>query len=105
VYVLRYTWQDQDRRRTAGPGLRSLKRINAMKPITAIFAVLFLMPVGSRAAEELTVLKPAADGVAPGKQLELWLKQEFYRQVERRSEAFETLPDDRPGRIGHQMDR
>jgi hypothetical protein len=28
------------------------------------------------AAEDLTVLKPTADGVAPGKQLELWLKND-----------------------------
>jgi len=62
-----------------------------MKPITTIFAVLFLYSVASRAAEDLTVLQPTADGVAPGKQLELWLRQEFYRQVDRRSEAFEKM--------------
>jgi len=60
-----------------------------MKPITTIFALLFLIPAPGRAAEDWAVLKPTADGVAPGKQLELWLKQEFYRQVDRRSEAFE----------------
>ena len=60
-----------------------------MKPMTTIFALLFLVPAAARAAEDLAVLKPTADGVAPGKQLELWLKQEFYRQVDRRSEAFE----------------
>lgn len=43
------------------------------------------------AAEDLAVLKPAADGVVPGKQLELWLKNEFYQQVERRSAAFEKM--------------
>jgi len=43
------------------------------------------------AAEDLTVLKPAADGVAPGKQFELWLKNEFYQQVDRRSAEFEKM--------------
>jgi len=44
-----------------------------------------------RAAEDLTVLKPTADGVVPGKQFELWLKNEFYQMVEQRSTAFEKM--------------
>jgi dienelactone hydrolase len=62
-----------------------------MKPMITMLAVLFLIPVAGRAAEDLAVLQPTEDGVAPGKQLELWLKQEFYRQVDRRSEAFEKM--------------
>ncbi|MBM3891719.1 MAG: hypothetical protein FJ388_21605, partial [Verrucomicrobia bacterium] len=53
-------------------------------PLLAALAVL-------HAAEDLTVLKPTADGVAPGKQFELWLKNEFYRQVDRRSAEFEKM--------------
>lgn len=43
------------------------------------------------AAEDLRVLQSAADGIAPDKLLELWLKQELYRQVERRSAAYEQI--------------
>ena len=43
------------------------------------------------AADELAVLRPTAAGVAPGKQLELWLKNEFYQRVDRRSAAFEKM--------------
>jgi dienelactone hydrolase len=42
-------------------------------------------------AEDLTVLRPSADGVAPGKQLEHWLKYEFHQRVDRRSAAFEKM--------------
>lgn len=42
-------------------------------------------------AEDLVVLKPSSDGIAPDKQLELWLKNEFYRKVDRRNQAFETM--------------
>ncbi|MCP5550736.1 MAG: hypothetical protein H7A53_07590 [Akkermansiaceae bacterium] len=43
------------------------------------------------AAEDLTVLKPDANGVPPGEQLTQWLKREFYRLVDARSAAFETM--------------
>ncbi len=64
-----------------------------MKRITfLVLAALLVTPLAAlRAAEDLAVLKPAVDGVAPGKQLELWLKNEFYRQVDRRSAAFEKM--------------
>jgi len=64
-----------------------------MKRITfLVLAALLVTPlVTSHAAEDLSVLKPAAGGVAPAKQLELWLKNEFYRQVDRRSAEFEKM--------------
>ncbi len=43
------------------------------------------------AADDLAVLRLSAGGVAPGKQLELWLKHEFYQRVDRRSAAFEKM--------------
>ncbi len=56
-----------------------------------VFALFGVLCVTGFAAEDLTVLKPFADGVAPGKQFELWLKNEFYRQVDQRSAAFEKM--------------
>ncbi|MCX6910082.1 MAG: hypothetical protein NTY01_18845 [Verrucomicrobia bacterium] len=56
-----------------------------------LIASLGVVCVLCQAAEDLTVLKPTADGVAPGKQLELWLKNEFYRMVDRRSAALEKM--------------
>lgn len=55
-----------------------------------LFALL-LTTLRSAAAENLTVLMPTADGIVPGKQLERWLKNEFYRLVDRRSSAFEKM--------------
>jgi dienelactone hydrolase len=52
---------------------------------------LSLSSPATRAAEDLTVLQPSADGVTPGKQIELWLKQEFYKAVDRRSAEFEVI--------------
>jgi dienelactone hydrolase len=43
------------------------------------------------AAEDLTVLTPTAGGTPPGAQFEVWLKRQFYAQVDRRSAAFEKL--------------
>lgn len=55
-------------------------------------ALLFACFVGTGlAAEDLAVLAPGADGVAPGQWLENWLAAEVERCVERRSEAFETM--------------
>jgi len=42
-------------------------------------------------AEDLTVLKDSPDGVKPGDQLELYLKKQFYQQVDDRLEAFEKI--------------
>ena len=47
--------------------------------------------VSPPSSDELAVLTARSDGTAPGKLLEVWLKNEFYRQVERRSEAFEKM--------------
>lgn len=54
-------------------------------------ALLAALPAALHGGEDLAVLAPAADGTAPAKQFELWLKSEFYRQVDRRSEAFEKM--------------
>lgn len=59
--------------------------------MTVRFVLLNVLCVTCLAAEDLTVLKPTADGVAPGKQFELWLKNEFYQQVDRRSAEFEKM--------------
>ena len=45
----------------------------------------------AHAAEDLTVLKATPGGIETDQQLEVWLKQEFYRMVDRRSEAFEKM--------------
>jgi dienelactone hydrolase len=62
-----------------------------MKKLRFLLCVLPVSAASLLAAEDLSVLKPAADNVAPGKQLELWLKNEFYRQVERRGAEFEKM--------------
>lgn len=61
-----------------------------MKRMLAVIAL--LSTVGSVAlAEDLAVLTETADGAAPGKQLEVYLKQQLYQHVERRLEAFEAV--------------
>jgi len=61
-----------------------------MKLMLVIMAL--LSTVGSvTLAEDLTVLTETADGMAPGKQFEVYLKQQFYQHVERRREAFEAV--------------
>lgn len=55
---------------------------------TAFVCIFLALEVA--AAEELTVLR-SNGGVAPGKQLEMWLKNEFYQRVDRRSAAFEKM--------------
>ena len=57
------------------------------------------------AADELAVLRPTAAGVAPGKQLELWLKNEFYQRVDRRSAAFEKMIKSESAARAWQADR
>ena len=54
-------------------------------------AAVLLLSTAIRAADDLAVLQASASGVAPGKQLELWLKHEFYQRVDRRSAAFEQM--------------
>ena len=43
------------------------------------------------AEEDLTVLTETPDGIAPGKQLEVYLKQQFYKHLDDRRAAFEAL--------------
>lgn len=58
--------------------------------LKAVFASL-LIGAEIAAADDLAVLRPTAAGVAPGRQLEFWLKNEFYQRVDRRSAAFEKM--------------
>jgi dienelactone hydrolase len=69
----------------------SLRRRAFAPLILAILNVVLTLSASTRAAENLDVLTPAADGTAPGKQLELQLKREFYAHVDRRSAAFEQM--------------
>ena len=60
-----------------------------MNRLVSIILLVWLLPLTSvHAAEELDVLVPSADGVAPGQKLEVWLKNEFYKQGDGRSAAF-----------------
>jgi dienelactone hydrolase len=56
-----------------------------------LLVLLIASSVLCHAAEDLTVLKPSAEGIRPDQQLELWLRGEFYKMVDRRSEAFEKM--------------
>jgi dienelactone hydrolase len=59
---------------------------------TAILVVSLALVLASQAnAGGLTVLQDSPDGIKPGQQLEVYLKQGFYAQVERRLEAFEEI--------------
>jgi dienelactone hydrolase len=51
---------------------------------------LLLAPV-AYAGEALSVLGPTPEGIAPGQQLERWLRHEFLQRVERRGAAFERV--------------
>ncbi len=56
-----------------------------------LFSLLVLGCTSLSSAEDLSVLKDTPDGVKPGQQLELYLKKQFYQQVDKRSEAFEKI--------------
>lgn len=64
-----------------------------MNRILAATWLVLLFSIGTTSSaaeiENLDVLTPSADGLAPRKQLEVALKREFDRQVDRRTEAFE----------------
>ena len=47
--------------------------------------------VRSCSGEDLTVLKERPEGIPPGKQWEVYLKQQFYRFVDRRLEKYEKV--------------
>ncbi len=59
-------------------------------PARLLLSILLSAAV-AHAAEDFTVLKTTPRGIEPDQQLEMWLKQEFYRMVDRRSEAFEKM--------------
>ncbi len=56
-----------------------------------LMAMLANYPRWLHAQDELQVLQTNSAGIAPGKQLELWLKSEFYQLVDQRTEAFEKM--------------
>ncbi|MFV1995166.1 MAG: hypothetical protein ACC661_06995, partial [Verrucomicrobiales bacterium] len=60
-----------------------------MKLLPLVLPMLFL--ASALRAEDLSVLGETPEGVLPGKQLEAYLKAEFYAQVERRLDAFEQI--------------
>jgi dienelactone hydrolase len=60
-------------------------------PLASIVLASVLAASSVLAAEDLSVLKGAADGTAPSQQLERWLKGESYRLIERRTVAVEQL--------------
>lgn len=51
----------------------------------------FLATAAATSAEDLTVLTTAADGITPGKQLDTYLKQQFYQHVDRRLQEYEAV--------------
>lgn len=55
------------------------------------FLIVLFVTTAAFAADDLTVLKANPDGITPDQQFEVWLKQQFYRMVDRRSEAFEKM--------------
>jgi dienelactone hydrolase len=56
-----------------------------------IFALLLTITAQACADDELRVLVPQPGGVAPGNLVEVYLKQQFYQQLEARTAAFEQL--------------
>jgi len=62
-----------------------------MRPLP-IYAALWLTISCNASAEDLSVLSETPDGAAPGKQLEIYLKQQFYEQLDdRRVEHSEVV--------------
>src|SRR4051812_1614951 len=62
-----------------------------MKHLFASAALLFLSLSASRAVEDLTVLPPLVDGVAPTALLEEQLKKETFAALDRRVEEYEKI--------------
>lgn len=60
-----------------------------MRFLPLLFCVLHM--AASRAAEDLTVLQPAADGTTPEQAFENWLTRGFVEMTEQRSAAFEKM--------------
>lgn len=62
-----------------------------MKLTVAAFIALLLMTSAALSAEDLTVLSSRPGEAAPGSMLEVWLKQQAFAAIERRTAAFEQL--------------
>jgi len=56
-----------------------------------IFALILTIAAQARADDELRVLAPQPGGVAPGDLVDVYLKQQFYQQLDARTAAFEQL--------------
>ena len=61
-----------------------------MKPILSA-TLLLAFGAAVFAEEDLTVLTVTPDGIAPGKQLEVYLRQQFYKHLDDRRAAFDAL--------------
>ena len=57
----------------------------------SLAAILLVTVSGVGLAEDLTVLTETPAGIPPGKQFEVYLKQQFSQLVDRRLEAYETV--------------
>jgi dienelactone hydrolase len=56
-----------------------------------IFALMLTIAAQARADDELQVLAPQPGGVTPGDLVDVYLKQQFYQQLDARTAAFEQL--------------
>ena len=71
--------------------MRALRTLKAAVASIPILSVAFLTLGGAALAEDLSVLKEEPDDTPPGKQLEVYLKQQFYKHLDQRREAYEQL--------------
>lgn len=62
-----------------------------MKQLTTLVLCLLLFSRTLAAEEDLTVLKPSSDGIAPGKLLELDLKRQAFEYFDARRVAFDSI--------------
>ena len=65
--------------------------LHFIRRICFLPALLALCLASLASAENLTVLTDSPEGVKPGDQLEVYLKNQFYEQVDQRLEAFEKI--------------
>lgn len=65
--------------------------LHFIRRICFLPSLLTLCLASLSSAEDLTVLSDTSDGVKPGDQLEIYLKKQFYGQVDQRLEAFEKI--------------
>ena len=72
----------------------SFRNRRSFFPWHLLASLVFLPAIGEgqdTGEEKLSVLSDSPEGTPPGKQLELFLKREFYAHLDRRREAFESL--------------